>query len=35
MTDHDPGDLGEDLFDCPDETAWLARLVAAAGKEPH
>lgn len=28
-------DLGEDLFDCADATAWLARLAAAAGEEPH
>ena len=27
-------DLGEALFDCADETAWLARL-AAAGENPH
>jgi len=28
-------DLGEELFDCADETAWLARLAAAAGDDPH
>lgn len=28
-------DLGEDLFDCADATAWLARFVAAAGEEPR
>jgi hypothetical protein len=26
-------DLGEELFDCADETAWLARLQSVAGKE--
>ena len=28
-------DLGEELFDCADEVAWLARLNAAAGQDPH
>ncbi len=26
-------DLGEELFDCVDETAWLARLQSVAGVE--
>jgi len=27
--------LGEELFDCADEAAWLARLRAAAGENQH
>jgi len=28
-------DLGEELFDCADETVWLTRLQAAAGENRH
>jgi hypothetical protein len=27
--------LGEELFDCADETAWLARLQAVAAENRH
>jgi hypothetical protein len=27
--------LGEELFDCADETVWLARLQAVAGENQH